>query len=169
MQKLFFTALLFICCYAGLSAQEKPPEFVPKISGYIGIVHPIVTFGAARPVYNFTDFYLVGMTTAVIVRKHPKYAYSLEIVSFVRAQDGTSKVGNLMVHPGVTFFGKNNFAITPRFGFESAGRYGPTLVLTKKMVQLGPHLLNFNFVNLLRFGNSAKASYTVAINLTCGF
>ncbi len=168
MQKLLLIIGL-LCCGLTLFSQEKPPEFTPKISAYIGIVHPLVTFGAAAPVYNFVDFYQMGLTTAIIIRKHPKYAYSLEFVGFVRSQNGTVKSNNLMLHPGVTFFGKNNFAATPRFGFESSGRFGPTLVLSKKMVQLGPHLLNFNLVNLLRFGNGGKASYTLAINLTCGF
>jgi hypothetical protein len=151
------------------SQTPAPAEYPTKISAYLGIVHPVATFSDGSITPNFRDYYQTGMTIATIIRKHPKYAWNLELVGFVRAQDGISRANNLMLHPGVTFFARKNWAFTPRMGFESSGRYGPSLIIGKKMFQIGPHAFTFNWVNLLRFGNDLPTSYTVAVNLTCGF
>jgi hypothetical protein len=140
-----------------------------KVSAYIGVVHPIYTIQKSKVTTNFKDYYQMGMTTAVIVRKAKNYAYNLEVVGFIRAQDGVTRMNNLMLHPGVTFYKKKDWALTPRFGFETSGRFGPTLVVSKAMAKLGGHPLNFNLVNLLRFGNDQGAAFTHAINITFGF
>ena len=154
---------------AATTPAATPPPFQPQVSAYIGIVHPIVTFQGKNTIWNFDEYYLSGLTTAVIVRKAPKFAYSLELVGFMRAQNGSSRASNLMLHPGVTFYLKNNFAITPRIGFETSGRYGFTFVFTKTMLKTKYNVFNFNLVNLYRYGAEAKPSVTFAINLTCGF
>jgi hypothetical protein len=164
--------LIFLCFLkVAISAQpaNPPTEYPTKIGAYIGIVHPIITLQDGKATFNFDGFYQMGITTAVIIRKHEKYAFNLELVSFVRSQDGQARTNNLMIHPGVTFFLKKNYSITPRLGFESSGRFGPTVIFTKKMFQWGAHPINFNLVNLFRFGNNVKFSYTTAINLTCNF
>lgn len=140
-----------------------------KMAAYIGIVHPIYTIQKGKFTPNFKDYYQMGMTTAVIVRKAKNYAYNLELVGFVRSEKGVTRMNNFMLHPGVTFYLKNDWALTPRAGFETSGRFGPSLIITKTMAKLGGHPLNFNYVNLLRFGNDAGASFTNAINLTFGF
>jgi hypothetical protein len=170
--KKYLLAMCFALTAAtpAIFGQSKPPsEYPVKVSAYLGVVHPIVTFSDGNTTPNFRDFYQTGMTMATIIRKHPKYAWNLELVGFVRSENGVSRANNLMLHPGVTFFARKNMAFTPRFGFESSGRYGPSLIIGKKMFQLGPHACTFNWVNLLRFGNDQPASYTIAINLTCGF
>jgi hypothetical protein len=174
MKNYFFptgcTLFAWLAAMSPLFSQNPAPtEYPTKISAYLGIVHPVATFSDGSITPNFRDYYQTGMTMATIIRKHPKYAWNLELVGFVRAQDGVSRANNLMLHPGVTFFARKNWAFTPRMGFESSGRYGPSLIIGKKMFQIGPHAFTFNWVNLLRFGNDLPASYTVAINLTCGF
>ena len=99
----------------------------------------------------------------------PQVSAYIGIVRFMRAQNGSSRASNLMLHPGVTFYLKNNFAITPRIGFETSGRYGFTFVFTKTMLKTKYNVFNFNLVNLYRYGAEAKPSVTFAINLTCGF
>lgn len=140
-----------------------------KVSAYIGIVHPIYTIQEGKFSTNFTDFYQMGITTAVIIKKSQYYAYNLEFVGFVRSQNGTTKMNNLMLHPGVSFYLKKDWAITPRLGFETSGRFGPSLIISKTMFKPAGHPINFNLVNLLRFGNDQGASFTNAINLTFGF
>jgi hypothetical protein len=168
--RLFKICLLLFVCSTQLQAQQAPPaSFTPQTNAYLGIVHPLVTFSNTGTTFNFTDFYQMGMTMAVIVRKHPKYAFNLELVGFARSENGVTKANNLMLHPGVSFFFPHNFALTPRVGFESSGRVGPSLILSKKMFQVGPHPCTFNWVNLFRFGNNLPASYTIAVNLTFGF
>ncbi len=140
-----------------------------KISSYIGIVHPIYTIQKGKFTTNFKDYYQVGMTTAIIVKKAKNYAYNFEFVGFIRNENGITRMNNLMLHPGVSFYLKHNWALTPRMGFETSGRFGPTLVVSKTMFKPGGHPVNFNLVNLLRFGNDTGASFTNAINLTFGF
>jgi hypothetical protein len=162
--KKITVALLFL---SKIILAQTPPD--TKVSAYIGIVHPIYTIQKGKFTTNFTDYYQVGMTTAVIIRKSPNYAYNLEFVGFVRSQDGVTRMNNLMLHPGVSFYLKKDWAITPRMGFETSGRFGPSLIISKTMFKPGGHPINFNFVNLLRFGNDQGASFTNAINLTFGF
>jgi hypothetical protein len=168
--RLIRLTVLFVLLTNLLMAQSTPPPaFTPQTNAYIGIVHPIVIFNSSGSQFNFTDYYQMGMTMAAILRKHPKYAWNLELVGFIRSEKGVSKTNNLMLHPGVSFFLPQNFAITPRFGFESSGRYGPSLIIGKKMFQIKNHVCTFNWVNLLRFGNDLPTTYTVAVNLTFGF
>ena len=159
--------LVFIFFYAfNLKAQGTADT---KVSSYIGIVHPIYTVQKGKFTTNFKDYYQVGMTTAVIVKKADNYAYNFEVVGFIRHESGITRMNNFMLHPGVSFYLKKNWALTPRMGFETNGRFGPTLVVSKTMAKLDGHPLNFNLVNLLRFGNDTGASFTNAINLTFGF
>ncbi len=161
------------------AATPPPPAAQPdaKVSGYIGIVHPLVTYqGGKKPAYNFGDTYTVGTPVAVIIKRSPKFAYNLEMVPFIRRFNGVSRVANFLFHPGVTFFFKNNFAFTPRLGLETGGRFGFSTVFSKT-VWKGKYN-NFSFVVpiLFRFGATTatpnvndKASATVALNLTYGF
>ncbi len=140
-----------------------------KVSSYIGIVHPIYTIQKGKFTTNFKDYYQVGLTTAIIIKKSRNYAYNLEFVGFIRRENGISRMNNLMIHPGVSFYFKNDWALTPRMGFETNGRFGPTLVVSKTMFKPDGHPVNFNLVNLLRFGNDTGPAFTNAINLTFGF
>jgi hypothetical protein len=166
MKKIFLSLIVCLSAYYG-HAQALPAE--TKVSSYIGIVHPIYTVQNGDITTNFKDFYLVGLTTAIIIKKAQNYAYNLELVAFVREQNGSVRASNIMIHPGVTRYFKKDFSITPRLGFESSGRFGPSLIFTKTMAKPGGHPLNFNLVNLVRFGADQRPSYTQAINLTFGF
>lgn len=167
--KITFCNFIFLL-FSFAAFSQTPPAPETKVSAYIGIVHPLITFTEQETTFNFNNSYLVGLTTAIIIKKAEKYAYNLELVAFVRSQDGVSKASNLMIHPGVTRYFKNNFSITPRLGFESNGRYGFTFVFTKTMFKAAKiHPVNFNLVNLYRFGAEQPASITLAINLTFGF
>ncbi|NJN33626.1 MAG: hypothetical protein HC817_04600 [Saprospiraceae bacterium] len=147
-----------------------------KVSSYIGIVHPLVTFqGGKKPAINFDGFYQVGVSTAVIVKRSPKFAYNFEIIPFVRRQNGTARLANVLFHPGVTFFLKNNYSFTSRIGLETNGRFGFSTVFGKTVWK--GKFNNFSVVVpiLFRFGSTTnplvndKASATLALNLTYGF
>jgi hypothetical protein len=158
--------LLFLLASGSLKAQNS--AYTTKISSYIGVVHPIWTLQKGKVSTNFTDYYQVGITTGVLIRKHEKYAYNLELVGFMRHEKGISKVNNFLYHPGVTFFLKKGFSLTPRLGFENNGRFGPSLILGKNVVK-GTHPINIIVPNLLRFGNDAGASFTQAFHVSVGF
>jgi hypothetical protein len=163
MKKIFILLLFLPKIVLAQTSSET------KVSAYIGIVHPIYTIQDGKFSTNFKNYYQMGLTTAVIIRKSQNYAYNLEFVGFIRSQDGLTRMNNMMLHPGVSFYLKKDWAITPRVGFETIGRFGPSLIVSKTMFKLDGHPINFNFVNLLRFGNDQKASFTNAINLTFGF
>jgi hypothetical protein len=178
------TATLLFCCSFTLFAQSPTTTTVPpivqpdsKVLGYIGVVHPLVTFqGGKKPAYNFGSIYTVGVPVAVIIKRSPKFAFNIEMVPFVRRQSGVQRVANLLIHPGVTFYLKNNFAFTPRLGFETNGRYGFSTVFSKTVWKGKYNNFAVNVPILFRFGQTTalttpidKASATVALNLTCGF
>jgi hypothetical protein len=162
-QNLFF--LLFLTTFYAFSQGTAET----KVSSYIGVVHPLYTIQKGKATPNFRDYYQMGITTAVIVKKAKNYAYNLELVAFIRHEKGVTRMNNFMLHPGVSFFLKKDWAITPRLGFETGGRFGPTLIVAKTIAKPGGHPINLNLVNLLRFGNDAGASFTQAINVTFGF
>lgn len=168
---IFKTILLYFIVFTVFTIKihsqnptEKPYE--TKISSYMGIVHPIVTFQKGKKAtYNFKDFYQVGFPTAIIIRKHIKYAYNLEFVPFIKTENGESKMSNFLFHPGVSFFGKKDFSFTPRLAFESNGRFGFSTVFSKTIIKVKNHPINFIIPVLFRFGNLQKANVTIATNI----
>jgi hypothetical protein len=170
--KTFFSFLFLLLPYlfkAQSTTTSSPTPYTPTFAAYIGVVHPLVTFQGGKTTFNFKDSYTVGFPTAVILRKSKNYAYSFEVIPFIKADEGTSKVSNVMIHPGVTFYLKHGFAITPRIGFETNGRYGFTFVFVKNVGQISGHPINVNIATPTRFGADQKASQTLAINVTFGF
>jgi hypothetical protein len=162
MNRIFI--ILFLIPLFGLAQQPDA-----KVSAYIGIVHPLVSYSKNGFKTNFNKEYNVGLTTAVIVKRNEKYAYNLELVPQLHFEKGSSKVSSILIHPGVTRYLKKGFAITPRAAFESAGRYGFTVILAKTVYRTKYHIFNVNFVNPYRFGNGSPASVGLNLNLTCGF
>jgi hypothetical protein len=165
MNKYKFLALLFIS--TGTIAQTAPPA--TRVGSYVGIVHPIYTVQKGKISTNFKNYYQVGMTTGVVIRKSDKYAYNLELVGFVRHENGITKSNNFLFHPGVTLFGKKGFSVTPRMGYESNGRFGPSVIVGKTVAKFGQHSFNVIVPTLIRFGNDAGASFTQALHFSVGF
>lgn len=148
------------------AAQQGSP---PRITGYVAVVHPLVTYGDTPPHYNFDGSYTVGFPVGLNVWKKPALAFSLELVPTIRAANGTSKMTSLLVHPGVLFGLHNGFAITTRAAFETSGRYGVTVIPSKILKRTKEN--NF-FVALplpARFGNSQAATFTVGLELGMTF
>jgi hypothetical protein len=159
-------SLLLLFSNQNIQAQNT---FEPKFSSYIGVVHPIWTLQKSKVSTNFTDYYQMGITTGIILRKSPKYAYNLECVGFVRHEKGVSKMNNFLFHPGMTFYLKKGFTATPRLGFENNGRFGPSLIVGKSFKISKNHSIGVVVPNLLRFGNDAGASFTQAFHVFLGF
>ncbi|KQR70209.1 hypothetical protein [Pedobacter sp. Leaf176] len=141
-----------------VSAQEN----YPKIVGYVGVVHPIATFSSAGTDFNFDGHYVVGLPVGINLWKSKRIGFSLEMVPYVRAEDGSSKTSNLLIHPGVLVSINSGFTFAGRFAFETSGRYGFTPVLSKVIVK---NKMSSIFVALpvpFRFGNDKPFSTTVA-------
>ncbi|MFC5412853.1 hypothetical protein ACFPMF_26245 [Larkinella bovis] len=151
-----------------VSAQDSPPVY-PRIAGYVGILHPLVTFSSDGTVTNFKDYYIGGLPTGINIWKSPKIGFSVEIVPLVRAENGTSKVSNLLFHPGVLVNLGHGFTFAGRAAFETAGRYGFTPVLNK-IVKKNKNSGYFVAVPIpVRFGNDHPASVTLGFQFGLAF
>lgn len=154
------TILVLLLVYRKAWTQTKP-EY-PKIMAYAGIVHPLATYAAEhKPHYNFDGAYVVGFPTGVNIWKNPRIGFSVEFVPFVRAAQGTSKMGNFLFHPGALFALGKGFTLATRAAFETSGRYGVTPVLNKALTR-GRQVNYFAAMPVpVRFGNDQPASLTI--------
>lgn len=162
----------FVCVLSVAQSQEKPASIAvmyPKVAGYVGIVHPLVTFSKEGTHTNFDESYVVGMPTGINIWKSAKIGFSAEFVPFVRAQDGTSKMSNFLFHPGVLLPIGHGYTFVARAAFETSGRYGFTPVFNK-VVKRNKHSNYFIAVPVpIRFGNSHPTSAAVAFQFGLGF
>ena len=107
----------------------------PKITSYFGVIHPIATFSENETHLNFRNYYAVGFPTGINIWKSSKIGFSFEIVPNIKADDGTSKMNNLLFHPGVLVALGKGYTFAGRVAFETNGRYGVTPVLNKTVIK----------------------------------
>src|SRR5690349_2525876 len=93
--------ILLLNGICGLAVGQLPPVTYPKLAGYVGILHPLVTFSKDRTTTNFKDYYIGGLPVGINIWKSAKIGFSAEFVPFIRAEKGTSKMSNFLFHPGV--------------------------------------------------------------------
>ncbi|GAB4045809.1 hypothetical protein [Spirosoma litoris] len=143
-------------------AQTLPPPTYPRVVGYLGIVHPLLTIDESGSEFNFKDHYVVGFPIGLNLWKSKQIGFSVEVVPLIRAQDGTSRVANVLFHPGVLVNLGHDFTFAGRLAFETSGRYGVTPVLNK-IVRHGQTFNYFVAIPLpVRFGNDRPISATVS-------
>ncbi|MCI9846478.1 hypothetical protein [Flavobacterium pectinovorum] len=137
----------------------------PKINGYVGIMHPIVTFSEDETTTNFDGHYVVAFPVGINLWKTSKVGFSFEIVPTIKDEDGVSKSSNLTFHPGVLVPLGNGFSFAGRAAFETSGRYGFTPVFNKTLIKSE----NCSYYAALplpaRFGNDKPATFTVGFQL----
>ncbi|SEJ54874.1 hypothetical protein SAMN05216327_112180 [Dyadobacter sp. SG02] len=146
-----------------------PAPVYPRVAGYVGILHPIVTFSNEGTTTNFDSYYVVGLPTGINIWKSPKIGFSAEFVPLIRAEKGTSKMANFLFHPGILVTLAPGLTFAGRAAFETAGRYGFTPVLNK-IVKKNKHSGYFVAVPVpFRFGNGHPASVTVGFQFGITF
>ncbi|CAD0009196.1 hypothetical protein FLACHUCJ7_04140 [Flavobacterium chungangense] len=133
----------------------------PKINGYVGIMHPIVTFSNEETTTNFDGHYVVAFPMGINLWKTSKIGFSFEIVPTIKDDDGVSKSSNLTFHPGVLVPLGSGFSFAGRAAFETSGRYGFTPVFNKTLIKSE----NCSYYAALplpaRFGNDKPATFTI--------
>lgn len=150
-------------------SQQTPAQTHPKIAGYVGIVHPIVTFSSDGTHTNFKDSYVVGIPIGINIWKSAKIGFSSEIVPFVKATSSGSKVNNVLFHPGVLVALGSGFTFAGRAAFETSGRYGVTPVLNK-VVKKNKGSSYFIAIPLpARFGNDLPSSFGIGFQFGISF
>ncbi|MBF4515454.1 hypothetical protein IRZ71_03835 [Flavobacterium sp. ANB] len=151
------------------SATGFSQTMYPKITGYFGILHPIVTVSNEQTNLNFRDYYAVGFPTGINIWKNQKIGFSFEIVPNIKDEDGHDKVTNILFHPGVLVALGNGYTFAGRLAFESGGRYGVTPVINKTIIK-SDNCSYFVAVPLpVRFGNDHPATFTVGFQFGIAF
>lgn len=149
-------------------AQETPPVY-PRIAGYVGLLHPLITVSSEGTQGNFGDYYIVGLPTGINIWKSQKLGFSAEFVPLVRAENGSSRMANFLFHPGLLVNLGHGYTFVGRAAFETAGRYGFTPVLNK-VVKRNAASSYFVAVPIpVRFGNDRPASVTLGFQFGIGF
>ncbi|MFH6936190.1 hypothetical protein [Flavobacterium sp. FlaQc-30] len=162
--KHLFSAILFFLTFNAFSQ-----TVYPKITGYFGILHPIVTFSDEQTSVNFRDYYAVGFPTGINIWKNQKIGFSFEVVPNIKVQGNSDKVTNLLFHPGVLVALGHGYTFAGRAAFESSGRYGITPVINKTIIK-SDNCSYFAAVPLpVRFGNNHPASFTIGFQFGIAF
>jgi hypothetical protein len=161
-----FLVLLIVSTYpvAGqTTAPPAPTPVYPRMVGYLGVLHPLVTIDEKGSETNFKQYYVVGFPIGLNLWKTSKLGFSVEIVPAIRAENGTSRVANVLFHPGVLVNLGHDFTFAGRLAFETSGRYGVTPVLNK-IVRHGKTNNYFVAVPLpIRFGNDRPTALTIGL------
>ncbi|RVT96492.1 hypothetical protein EOD41_20205 [Mucilaginibacter limnophilus] len=161
--------LLTLILMSAFSPLISTAQNYPKVTGYVGILHPIVTFSNTGTETNFNNYYVVGMPTGINIWKNKTIGFSMEFVPTVRAEARNSKMANFLFHPGVLVALGDGFTFAGRAAFETSGRYGVTPVLNK-VIAKGKDCSYFAAVPLpIRFGNNRTATYTIGFQFGIAF
>ena len=133
--------LLIFCTFNVLNAQNSKsatavrPSFTGpaplRVTGYAGIVHPLISFDGDGTHKNFETSYTVGIPTGINLWNGSKVGFSFEVVPFIRSENGTSKMNNFLFHPGILFFLESGYTLAGRAAFLTSGRFELTPVLDK--------------------------------------
>lgn len=167
-----FRILIIILTFVSATAcaqNTAPQQTYPKIAGYVGLLHPIVTFSSTGTETNFKNYYVGGMPVGINIWKSQTIGFSAEFVPTIRAENGTSKMSNFTFHPGLLVALGSGWTFAGRAAFETSGRYGLTPVLNKTVIK-GKASSLFAAVPLpLRFGNDKPTTFTIGFQFGIAF
>jgi len=164
----FFFLSIFLCSTGFAYAQNQATVTYPRVAAYVGIVHPIVTFSEHTTI-NFKDNYVVGFPVGINLWKSSKIGFSLEIVPHILAEKGTSRMSNLLIHPGILVSLGKGYTFAGRAAFETTGRYGVTPVFNK-VIKKNTNSNYYIAVPMpLRMGNNRPLSFTLGFQFGLSF
>lgn len=163
MKQLLY--ILLVVSTFSVSAQEH----FPKLAGHVGIVHPLLTISDGNTTGNFGNSYSVGFPLSINIWKTEKVGFSFEIIPAIRSENGSHKMNNLTLHPGILYRLGKGYAFAGRAAFETSGRYGLTPVLNK-VVKRNKYSNYFLAIPVpIRFGNDRPASINLSVQVGISF
>lgn len=163
MQKQFIIlSLFFITSNKILAQADTPVQSYPQIKIYVSVIHPIVTFDKDGHTFNFSKGYTVIFPIGINYYKNDKIGFSFEMAPSVRVAKDTSKVNNMVFHPGIIFRCKRGYSFVTRVAFETTGRYGFTPVLGKTIIKKDNVNYFVTIATPVRVGNAKPASVGLA-------
>lgn len=151
------------------SLAQVPPVSYPKVTGYVGIIHPLVTFSKEGTTTNFNDHYVVGMPTGINIWKSARVGFTFEAVPFVRVENRTSRMSNFLFHPGILVALGDGFTFAGRAAFETSGRYGFTPLVSKAVIRNKNSSYYVAMTLPVRFGNDHPITATIALQVGLAF
>ncbi|SEA86941.1 hypothetical protein SAMN05660909_03883 [Chitinophaga terrae (ex Kim and Jung 2007)] len=166
-----FTLLLSMLTPASqlLAQQSNANVNTIRVTGYAGIMHPIVTFGNDGAKFNFNGAYTGGLVTGINLWKSQRVGFSFETVGIITTGNGTSKMSKLLLHPGLLIGLGNGFTLANRAALETSGRYGVTAVLNKVIVKKKDHSYFIALPIPARFGNNLPSTVGVGFQFGLSF
>lgn len=105
--RAFAVAVLLILGVPAAEAQTS-------VGGHIGFVLPLVTHAGGQTT-NIADHFSIGFPLGVTFKGKGRMAYDLELVPGVQ---GTPRLTNFTVHPGLIWDVGHNFSVGMRAGFD---------------------------------------------------
>ncbi|HRH47991.1 MAG TPA: hypothetical protein PLP23_04555 [Panacibacter sp.] len=168
-RKLFLLSIVLFLGLGSFCQQKAGVQPYPKIVGYASVVHPIVSIDKNKTTFNFTNSYTVGFPFGLNLLKSDRYGFSFELVPFIKAENGTSRVYNFLFHPGLMCRYKNGFTIISRVALETGGRYGFTENFSKVFFKKDNVSYFVAMPLLLRFGNNLPPSVGTALQIGISF
>lgn len=165
------TNSIFLCILTLISLQAFSQQNIsyPKITGYASIMHPIVTINKDHTITNFDGYYQILVPFGINIWKSSQIGFSIELAPGVRVENGTSKMNNLLIHPGVLVALGNGFTFAGRAAFETSGRYGITPVLSKVLKKNKNSAFYISTPFPVRFGNNLPASLSAGLQFGISF
>ena len=119
---LFLLAIFRLVLFSSATqAQTTSPPAYPRMTGYLGVLHPIITFNEQGSETNFNTYYAVGFPIGLNLWKTKQIGFSVEVVPLIRAENGSSRVTNVLFHPGVLVNLGHDFTLASRLAFETSG------------------------------------------------
>ena len=165
LKEIFTIAFLLV----SLMVFSQSETTYPKITGYVSVMHPIVTVNKDHTTTNFDGYYQVVFPVGINIWKSSRIGFSIELAPGIRAENGTSKVNNLLIHPGVLVALGDGFVFAGRVAFETSGRYGITPVVSKVVKKNKNSALYIATPLPIRFGNDLPTSFTAGFQIGLSF
>lgn len=151
---------LLLLGLTGNACAQASAATYPKIAGYVGIMHPLVTFSREETTTNFKHYYIGGLPTGINIWKTARIGFSAEFVPFIRADSTGSKMSNFLFHPGILVALGKGWTFAGRAAFETSGRYGLTPVINKIVIKNKNSGYYVSVPLPVRFGNNHPAAFT---------
>jgi hypothetical protein len=162
----FIPYLTFLILFSFQLKAQQPKTDYPKVTGYISVVHPIITAYENESVYNFKNDYTIGFPVGVNILKSDKLGFSFEITPFIKSVNGNASVSNMLFHPGVILRFPKGFSINNRMAFETSGRFGYTAVFSKVIARTPMH--NFFVAMPVPFRFGGNKTFSIGAGLQVG-
>lgn len=166
-----FLSIFFFSIFVLLSQHtySQAAESFPKITGYASIMHPVIVVNKDHTTANFDGYYQVLFPFGINIWKSKTIGFSIELAPGIKAENGSSKMNNLLIHPGILINLGKGFGFAGRLAFETSGRYGVTPVLSKVIKKNKGSAFYIATPMPVRFGNDQPGSFTAGFQIGISF